>query len=486
MSEITSSGGSRRRAFGWALDLILPLCIAIAAALYIAEILSYDIVIEAFVDGEPVGYIESRDVMTGAVTVVENEIYEGVGEYCILGSRVTYGVAYAKEPEYLTSKDCRALVESAVADEYRVSNMLYVDGVMTAATDDADELRALIGGIGDELLESAGDGYDRVEVGNHLSIERQFCPIEYILGMDEINELLNPLCDDEPESEPVPEQTVRIGAFSALASLAPDEVSDPDVDYGLTRAVTFADVPEEAPALSYYLVSTETVDEVVLYETEYIDDPDSFVGTEKVLCEGSDGFRTVTYEIKSDISGRELMRSELSETIITPVVNKVVRVGSKPIPEAVPTGSFIWPCSAKEGISSGYGGRDLYGSYDFHLGIDLPGDNGDPIYASDGGEVVWAGFTPSYGNSVRILHDGELVTLYAHMQKLYVSAGDMVYQGQQIGEMGHTGAAYGTHLHFEVRTGTTTVNPIKYLPEMPEPEPEPEPENAVEAVQAAE
>lgn len=80
-------------------------------------------------------------------------------------------------------------------------------------------------------------------------------------------------------------------------------------------------------------------------------------------------------------------------------------------------------------------------------------------------EVVWAGFTPSYGNHVRIQHDGDLVTLYAHMKELKVSVGDKVFQGQQIGIMGHTGAAYGTHLHFEVRHGTVTTDPMKCLPE---------------------
>ena len=100
-----------------------------------------------------------------------------------------------------------------------------------------------------------------------------------------------------------------------------------------------------------------------------------------------------------------------------------------------------------------------------HLGIDIPNDEGTPIYAADGGEVVWAGFTPSYGNHVRIQHDGDLVTLYAHMKELKVSVGDKVFQGQQIGIMGHTGAAYGTHLHFEVRHGTVTTDPMKCLPE---------------------
>ena len=67
------------------------------------------------------------------------------------------------------------------------------------------------------------------------------------------------------------------------------------------------------------------------------------------------------------------------------VVNEVVKRGTKPIPLAEPTGTYIWPCAVTKGLSSGYGSRDLYGSYDFHLGIDIPGTKGDEIYVSDGG-----------------------------------------------------------------------------------------------------
>lgn len=463
MQDKTSSRGSRRKILGQVLNLAVPVCLAVVVAVYIANILSYDIVLEARIDGEPVGYVQSCDSIGDAKRELESVISEDIGAYCQLGCRITYGLAYAKDPVYLTEEECAGLVKNAALAEYRVSNMLYVDGVMTAAADDADELQGLIADIESELLESAGEAYNRVEISNLLNIKEQYCPVEFILPIDEINLLINPLAKGQ-QTDVVSEHSLRISAFSALSF-----EDDCDAYGGLARNIISED-SDSSPALSYYLVSTETVDEIVLYETEYIDDPEHFVGIDSVVQEGSDGFRNVTYEIASNADGRELMRTELSETIIVPVVNEIVKVGSKPIPDAVPTGTFIWPCDTSEGISSGYGGRDLYGKYDFHLGIDLPGDNGDPIYASDGGEVVWAGFTPSYGNSVRILHNGELMTLYAHMRKLYVAVGDKVYQGQQIGEMGHTGAAYGTHLHFEVRTGQTTTNPIKYLPEMPKPE----------------
>jgi murein DD-endopeptidase MepM/ murein hydrolase activator NlpD len=56
-----------------------------------------------------------------------------------------------------------------------------------------------------------------------------------------------------------------------------------------------------------------------------------------------------------------------------------------------------------------------------------------------------------------------LVTRYGHSSKLFVKAGDYVKRGQTIAMMGTTGWSTGTHLHFEVRIGGRTVNPISYL-----------------------
>lgn len=443
MRKRRPSGGRLFRLF----DILLPCLMLALAGFWVADVLSYDIVVEACLDGESLGYVSSKNDLDSAKLALEREISDDIGSYSSINCDITYRVAYAKNPVFLTSDDCREIVRAAAEADYRVADMLWVDGVMTAASDDGD-IQALINDIEDELLESAGDGYDRVELSDSIEIESQYCPVDLIMPIDEINSLLNPLADG----------SVRVSAF---ASLAPGD-DDPDVDYGLSRSV-----PDDGQPLGYYLVSTETVDETMLYETEYIDDPESLVGRDVLLQEGKDGFRTVTYEIYSDMNGVETSRTELSETVHEAVVNEVVKRGTKPIPPAEPTGTYIWPCAVTKGLSSGYGSRDLYGSYDFHLGIDIPGTKGDEIYASDGGEVVWAGFTPSYGNSVRIQHDNGMMTLYAHMSKLHVKVGDKVYQGQLIGEMGRTGAAYGVHLHFEVRIEDKTTNPMKYLPELP-------------------
>ena len=97
-----------------------------------------------------------------------------------------------------------------------------------------------------------------------------------------------------------------------------------------------------------------------------------------------------------------------------------------------------------------------------HMGIDIgvvSGQPGSPIYAAYEGIVVESGYSDQggYGRRVVIEHeDGQYKTLYAHLQKVMVNAGNRVETGQQIGTMGGNiedkdrGASGGTHLHFEV------------------------------------
>ncbi|MGI5935798.1 MAG: murein hydrolase activator EnvC family protein [Oscillospiraceae bacterium] len=128
------------------------------------------------------------------------------------------------------------------------------------------------------------------------------------------------------------------------------------------------------------------------------------------------------------------------------------------------TGSYIWPTNATY-ISSEYGYRihPIFGTERFHAGIDIGANSGDPIYAADSGTVAVATYSSSYGYYVVINHGGGNSTLYAHMSSMAVSAGQSVSQGQVIGYVGSTGWSTGPHLHFETRSGGSTVDPLTYF-----------------------
>jgi murein DD-endopeptidase MepM/ murein hydrolase activator NlpD len=115
--------------------------------------------------------------------------------------------------------------------------------------------------------------------------------------------------------------------------------------------------------------------------------------------------------------------------------------------------------------SSNYGWRidPFTGQRAFHEGIDFMAEQGTPILAAAGGVVVYSDLHPQYGNMIEIDHGNDLVTRYAHASKRMVKVGDVVLRGARIGDVGMTGRATGTHLHFEVRQRGAPANPSQFL-----------------------
>ena len=120
---------------------------------------------------------------------------------------------------------------------------------------------------------------------------------------------------------------------------------------------------------------------------------------------------------------------------------------------------YIWP--AQGVFTSGYGWR--WGR--MHKGIDVAGPVGTPIVASATGVVSYSGYNDGgFGYLVEIDHADGSMTRYAHNNRILVSSGQQVAQGQQVAEMGSTGFSTGPHLHFEIHSPQGTVNPMAYLP----------------------
>lgn len=110
-------------------------------------------------------------------------------------------------------------------------------------------------------------------------------------------------------------------------------------------------------------------------------------------------------------------------------------------------------------VTSRYGPRDgneIVSSN--HGGIDIGVNEGTVFVAAMSGTVIEASGEGSFGNHIYI-QEGDVITIYAHCKTLYVKKGDVITQGQKIGEVGQTGNATGPHLHFEIRKAGRKVNP---------------------------
>ena len=98
-----------------------------------------------------------------------------------------------------------------------------------------------------------------------------------------------------------------------------------------------------------------------------------------------------------------------------------------------------------------------------HAGVDLAAGTGSPVRAVARGLVQSARREGGYGLCVRIRHDDGTVSVYAHMSKLLVEAGERVSAGERVGLEGNTGRSTGPHLHFEIRINGTPINPSTWL-----------------------
>ena len=98
-----------------------------------------------------------------------------------------------------------------------------------------------------------------------------------------------------------------------------------------------------------------------------------------------------------------------------------------------------------------------------HAGVDMAGPVGTPIFSTGDGVVTYAGWQSGYGKVIKIRHELGTQTVYGHLNKIGVKAGQKVSRGERIGDMGNTGRSTGPHLHYEVHVDGTPVNPMKFI-----------------------
>lgn len=123
-----------------------------------------------------------------------------------------------------------------------------------------------------------------------------------------------------------------------------------------------------------------------------------------------------------------------------------------------------WPADSQR-ITSEFGARrdPFTGRRSMHSGIDLGGKSGDPIYAAADGIVTESAYNVSRGHYIVLTHPSGLQSVYMHLRKRLVKAGERVEQGRQIGQLGSTGRSTGPHLHFEIWQGGDPVDPLPYI-----------------------
>jgi murein DD-endopeptidase MepM/ murein hydrolase activator NlpD len=432
--------------------LILYLLCIVAAVLSVSMIVSICTVrvnLTLYVNGKSVGVVEDASTVETIRERVESDVSKVAYGETFSAINVTYGFAEGKEASLSDGDIYKALYVAALKD-FRSAYGLYANDEFVAANVDPASVADAVSAV---RAAAQGDEDSEVELTGTLEVKSLYYPASSLYSQSEITEMLL-------EKKNSIYRTVPANSASVI-SVDIDASEDEKMFLGADGGEVVSSYTDGDGVVTVSIKVTETVP----YRTEYRKNDGLYVGTYEKAQDGADGEKEVLYRITYR-DGVQEQREKVFEEITVEPVSKIIDEGTKTKPVTASKDKYIWPIKDNFVITDTYGGRTVYGEYSFHRAIDLAAPGGTPIYAADGGVVEKAEWSSSYGYYVMIKHDNGQETLYAHMRsEPFVSAGERVYQGQQIGEVGMTGFATGYHLHFEVRVDGERMNPINYLPE---------------------
>ena len=168
------------------------------------------------------------------------------------------------------------------------------------------------------------------------------------------------------------------------------------------------------------------------------------------------GVKTVSNEPQGGESDNDILSIEEISSFYEGYLKKVnYNISYTPIGFPYP-GSITSTFGHRENPFDGYG-------VETHQGLDIRGPMGAPVKATAKGNVKFAGIKGGYGNCIILKHGNGFETLYGHLSKILVKAGEKVNIGQQIGNIGSTGRSTGPHLHYEVHQNGQRINPESFL-----------------------
>ena len=210
--------------------------------------------------------------------------------------------------------------------------------------------------------------------------------------------------------------------------------------------------------VSVKMVERGKLKETIEFKTIKKESDEYYKGDSFLKQEGQNGTQIFNGTI-TKIGGEVVERKNDSPPeVLVEKKDKIIVVGTAERPKTAATGTFIVPLDHYV-ITSEWGGR--WGR--MHEGMDLAAPTGTPIHASDGGKIIKANYWSGHGLCVEVDHGNGVITRYSHCSAVFVSIGDLVYQGQHIANVGNTGHSFGSHCHFEVRVNDVSQNPRNYI-----------------------
>ena len=448
---------------------ILPLC-ALGVFVTVFESTVYrPYALAVQVNGQTVGYVANEATFNLAREDVQERIHYAGTDKTEWTIEPTYTISAAHQ--VMDENEMANAILRSASDEISEGTALYLDGELTAVCADGAALRGYINGL---LAPYEDEENSNVTVGFNRSVDLEQ-GIYFNESFQDLTDIENSLSGVK-QAEKI--YKVQAGdtlwaiaqkndlTFKELCALNTSFKSAPLTETSNIQEGDELIVTKEEAMLEVRITKIEVKQEEIPYPTETTQSNEYEKGVTKVLQEGENGLRNVTFRNVYDTNGTLLEQTVISTETIKEAVPKKVVEGTKKATLAgtkfiAGTGKFIWPVPNYKYCSRWYSSG--------HKGVDICAAAGTPIYATASGTVTKAGYNKAgagtgYGYSIIINHGGGYTSVYAHCLSLAVSAGQSVKQGQLIGYVGSTGRSSGNHCHFEIRLNGSYVPPQNIFP----------------------
>lgn len=408
-------------------------------------------------EGRELCKVRDAEVLVAVLTKIEDNLENTHNHDIAIESKFEVIESKAKDSEIVTEDKLYDILESNV--EYSIlAYAINIDGQQIGVVNSEYEANSVI----EEVKNYFTQNYDEetileVDTAENVEIKQIKTTNKDIKSKDELVNYIIKGTDEEQKY--IVEKGDTYWTIAEHFNMSLDDLitANPNSDPEFIQIGDELNLVVPKPFLNVQVKRKIHQEEKTPYDIEYAYVSYMFNDEQVIDREGKYGVSKIE-AIVTEQNGIEIAKEVIAEEVISEPINEIVTTGTQDPPPKKGTGYFINPLPGSV-ISSRFGSR----SGGFHLGQDMAKSSGSSIKAADGGTVVFAGWSGSYGYMVDIDHGGGFTTRYAHCSEIYVSVGEKVYQGKVIAAVGSTGVSSGPHLHFEVRKYGQVVNPASYI-----------------------
>lgn len=442
--------------------MLMVFAIAMMGVMGAAGVLNYCTAYEYSYNGQKLGLVKEKDDVLQITDLVQGALTEEKNMKIVIDAKddITFHRKLALDESQIDNSE-QVLKRLTYMGDLKVkATGIYVNGKKIGAVQDRKTAEKALKDVADKYTKQG----DNIEVESvrfleKVDIKTANTDLEDLHSEEEMVDLLCTSGEKETVHKVVAGDTLH--SIAKKYDVWEDQLlaDNKGINSKKLKVGSNIIVKQQAPVLTYEVVEKITYDKVIEHKVEEQKSADIYEGMTETQQAGSDGLSEITARVTLQ-NGKKVVEEDLVTTVKEEPVTEVVLVGTKERPPTVGSGKYIWPLKDSFTRTSGFGSR--WGRQ--HKGIDLAVSVGTTVYAADGGTVVEAQYSGSYGNVVMIDHQNGQETRYAHNSKLLVKKGDKVYQGQPIAKSGNTGRSTGPHVHFEIRFNGEPRNPLNYLP----------------------